>query len=115
MNDLQAAARERAAQIPVSNSRGAVERFGFLTMAAGVLLATLVAWVLTKVPWSWAHETGFHSAPLYGTSTRDIVRSMANSYSYQRHVAAQGSFYVGIGLFVLGVVIVLVGKALPSD
>jgi hypothetical protein len=40
---------------------------------------------------------------------------MANSYSYQRHVAAQGSFYVGIGLFVLGVVIVLVGKALPSD
>ncbi len=118
MNDLQATARARAAQIPVS-TRGAIERFGLLIIAAGILMATLVAWVLTKVPWSWAHETEVVSTGISyrgGTSAIDIARQLPNwrVYSYERHIAAQGSLYVGVGLVVVGIVIVLVGKAVRS-
>ena len=114
MSDLQATAR--AAQVgQVSSGRGAVERFGLFTIAAGIVIATLVAWLLTKAPWSWAHETGIDSPPMGSLSEEDLMYSLSHTYAWERHIAAEGALYIGIGFVVLGVVITLVGKAMQRN
>ena len=88
--------------------RGAVERFGLCVIAVGIVIGTLLAWLMTKAPWSWAHDTDFETAPLLGTSSADMARSLSNSYFVERHIAAEGCLY--IGFVVIGIVMTLIGK-----
>ena len=45
-------------------NRNSIERFGLCLTAVGIVIGTLLAWPMTKAPWSWAHDTGFESGPL---------------------------------------------------
>lgn len=110
MNDLQATAQARAVHVPVA-TRGAVERFGLVTIAAGIVVATLVAWLLTKVSWGVDRHIEGVSLRFDRFGNIDPYRSGWGHF-VEQHVWAEGAFYVGIGLVVLGVVMVLVGKAL---
>ena len=90
--------------------RGWLERFGLLAIAFGVVMSTLLAWLLTKVHASWATQYGAN-VPYYGSRTSDVARSLGQTTFYEHHVAAEGSFKIGIVFVVVGIVLVLVGKA----
>jgi len=82
---------------PPIPSRGAVERFGLLAAAAGIVIATLGAWGMR---W-FMQQTDW-----------DTVYDVDGWTVYTRHPSVELTVYAGIGMLLLGIVLVLVGKAL---
>lgn len=77
-------------------SRPAYKTVGVSLIVSGLLIATLIAWVLTKAPtsWEWAYE--------YGGSLRSF---------HQYNVAVMWAYIIGFILIIAGVITLLVGRA----